>query len=128
MQTAVYLSNRARHASLADETLYKALYGKDANLGHLRAIRARAFVHVEIHTNKLEYRAWEGRLVGHNMNSKSFRIYNASTRSVHESRNVIFIETPSVLPEPDLVSGLTTENSPTMSMIWSGTCGIALPI
>ena len=24
---------------------------------------------------------------------------------MHESRNVIFIETPSVLPEPDLVSG-----------------------
>ena len=39
------------------------------------------------------------------MNSKSFRIYNASTKSVRESRNVIFIETPSVFPEPDLVSG-----------------------
>ena len=47
MQTAVYLSNRAPHASLADETPYKALYGKDANLGYLRAIGARAFVHVE---------------------------------------------------------------------------------
>ena len=33
MQTAVYLSNRAPHASLADERPYIALYGKDANLG-----------------------------------------------------------------------------------------------
>ena len=41
MQTGVYLSNRAPHASPADETLYKALYGKDANLGHLRAIEAQ---------------------------------------------------------------------------------------
>ena len=74
MQTAVYLSNRAPHASLADETPYKALYGKDANLRHLRAIGARAFVHVETHTNKLKHRAWEGRLVGYSMDSKSFRI------------------------------------------------------
>ena len=37
---------------------------------------------------------------------KSFRIYNASKRSVRERKNVIFIETPSVLPEPDLVSGV----------------------
>ena len=37
------------------------------------------------------------------MDSKSFRIYNALTRSVRESRNVIFIKTPSVSHEPDLV-------------------------
>ena len=49
MQTAVYLSNRAPHASLADETPYKALYGKDTNLGHLRAIGARALVLSLIH-------------------------------------------------------------------------------
>ena len=35
------------HAALANETPYKALYGKDAHLGHLRAIGPRAFVHVE---------------------------------------------------------------------------------
>ena len=48
MQTAVYVSNRVSHAALAKETPYKVLYGKDANLGHLRAIQA--FVHVETHT------------------------------------------------------------------------------
>ena len=62
-------------------------------------------MHVETHTKKLEHRAWEGRLVGYSMD-KSFRIYNASKRSVRERKNVIFIETPSVLPEPDLVSGV----------------------
>ena len=50
LQTALYLSNRAPHASLADETPSKALHGEDANLGHLRAIGARAFMHVETHT------------------------------------------------------------------------------
>ena len=56
MQTAVYVRNRVPHASLANETPYKALYGKDAHLGHLRAIGARAFVHVETHTKTLEHR------------------------------------------------------------------------
>ena len=71
MQTAVYVSNRVPHAALANETPYKALYGKDVHLGHLRVIGARAFVHVETHTKKLEHRAWEGRLVGYSVDSKS---------------------------------------------------------
>ena len=103
--TDVYLSNLAPHATLANATPYKTLYGKDAHLGHLRAIGAGGFVHVETHTKNLDRRAWEGRLVGYSMDSKSFRVYWSATRSVHESRNVIFIETPSVMPEPDLVSG-----------------------
>ncbi|CAB1118025.1 unnamed protein product [Ectocarpus sp. CCAP 1310/34] len=63
IQTAVYLSNRVPHAALQNGTPYKALYGKDAYLGHLRVIGSRAFVHEETHTRKLEHRAWEGRLV-----------------------------------------------------------------
>ena len=86
MQTAVQVSNRVPHATLANETPYSALYGKDAHLGHLRAIGARVFVYVQTHTKKLEHRAWQGRLVGYSVDSKSFRVYNASTRSVHESR------------------------------------------
>ena len=51
------------------------------------------------------HRAWERRHVGYSVDSKSFRVYNSSTTSARESRNVIFIETPSVLPEPEMVSG-----------------------
>ena len=36
------------------------------------------------------------------MDSKSYRVYNAETRRVRESPNVIFIETPSVMPPPDV--------------------------
>ena len=104
MVTAVYLSDRASHAVLANATPYKTLYGKDFHLGHLRAIGARAFVHVETHTKKLD-RAWEGRLVGYSVDRKSFRVYNPASRSVRESINITFTETPSVMREPDLVSG-----------------------
>ena len=71
MKTAVYLSNRTPHAALQNGTPYKALYGKDAYLGHLRVIGSRTFVHEEAHTNKLEHRAWEGRLEGFSEEIKS---------------------------------------------------------
>ena len=49
MHTAIYLSNRTPRAALQNGTPYKALYGKDAYLGHLRVIGARAFVHEDTH-------------------------------------------------------------------------------
>ena len=102
MQTAVFLSNRSPHAALNNGTPYKALYGKDAYLGHLRGIGSRAFVHHETYTKKLEHRAWEGRFVGYSMDSKSYRVYNAEARRVQESQSVIFVNTPSVMPPPDV--------------------------
>ena len=101
MKTAVYLSNRTPHAALQDGTPYKALYGKDAYLGHLRVIGSWAFVHEEVHTNKLKHRAWEGRLVGFSEESKSYRIYISETQRVRVNQNVIFIQTPSVAPSLD---------------------------
>ena len=40
------------------------------------------------------------------MDSTSYRVYTPATGTVRESRNVIFIETPSAIPEPDLANGL----------------------
>ena len=108
MHTAIYLSNRFPHTALQNGTPHKALYGIDAYLGHLRVIGARAFVHEETHTMKLEYRAWERRLVGYSVDSKSYRIYNTETRRVRSSRNVVFIETapvPSSLDERGFEDG-----------------------
>ena len=85
IKTAIYLSNWTPHAALQNGTPYKVLYGKDAYLGHLRVIRSRVFVHEEDHTNKLEHRAWEGRLVGFIEESKSYRIYNSEIRRAGES-------------------------------------------
>ena len=101
--TASYLCNRAPHAALGNKTPFQALCGKPAHLGHLRAIGARVFVHTETFTKKLDARAWEGRLVGYNTDNTSFRVYHPETRKVRESRNVVFIETPSVAPDPDLM-------------------------
>ena len=101
--TASYLSNRAPHAALGNKTPFQALYGKPAHLGHLRAIGARAFAHIETITRTMDARAWEGRFVRYSTDSTSFRVYHPENRKVRESRNVVFIETPSVVPDPDLM-------------------------
>ena len=110
MQTAVYLSDAVLNAALGNITPYRALDGKDANLGHLRAIGAKAFVHIETHTRKLDPKAWEGRLCWYSMDGgKSFQIYNSAKGNVSESRNVIFIETPPTSPDPAPASGVTDD-------------------
>ena len=100
MFTAPYLANRTPHSALNMGTPYKALRGKEATLQHLKTIGSRAFVHVETHTKKLEDRSWEGRLCGYSRDTKAYRIYHAKTNKVVESRNVVFMETPSKLVSP----------------------------
>ena len=74
---------------------------KEPATRHLRAIGSRAFVNEEVHTNKLEHRALEGRPDGFSQERKSCRIYNSETRRVRVSQNVTFIKTPSVAPSLD---------------------------
>ena len=100
MFTAAYLANRTPHSALNMATSYKDLHGKEATLQHLRTIGSRAFVHIEAHTRKLEDRSWEGRLCGYSQDTKAYRICNAKTNKVVESRNVVFTETPSKLASP----------------------------
>lgn len=57
-------------------------------------------MHIETCTKKLKLKAVEGRLVGYSNNSKSYRAYIPATRCIMESRNAIFIETPSRLLPP----------------------------
>ena len=47
MLTAAYVCNRMPHSGLDMEAPFKRLYGKEANLSHLKIIGARAFVHIK---------------------------------------------------------------------------------
>ena len=97
MFTAAYVGNRVPHSALNMQSPYKMLKGTEPDLRILRVIGARAFVHIERRTKKLALKAVEGRLVGYSSNSKSYGVYSPVTRCIMESRNVIFIETPSRL-------------------------------
>ena len=105
--TATYLANRMPHSALQSQAPVTIPFGVPAKLDNLRTIGARAFVHVETYTSKLEDKTWEGRLCGYSMSSKAYRIYSNKTGRVIESRNVIFIETPASILA-DATEGNTT--------------------
>ena len=101
MLTTTYLCNRVPHSALKMETPYKVLYGKEADLSHLKIIGSRAFVHIKDST-KLGHTSWEGMVCGFSENeSNSYHVWNPKTRRVVEARNVVFIETPPhLIPQP----------------------------
>ena len=102
MLTGAYLCNRMLHSGLNIKTPFKRLYGKEANLSHLKIICARAFVHIK-DAKKLEPKSWEGMLCCFNEGEAlSYRVWNSKPCRVVESRNVTFIETP-----PQLIPQLT---------------------
>ena len=101
MLTAAYVGSTAPHSAVNMQSPYKMLKGTEPDLRILCVIGARAFVHIERCTQKLALKAVEGRLVGYSSNSKSYRVYDPVPQCIMESRNAIFIETPSrLLPPP----------------------------
>ena len=116
MFTAAFLGNRAPHSAIGMQSPYKMLHGTEPDLRLLRVIGARAFVYIETYSKKLELKAVEERLVWYNNDSKSYRVYNPATRRILESRNAIFIETPSRLFPPPLEETLQQVNPPRNGM------------
>eukprot|EP00903_Cladosiphon_okamuranus_P016817 g15509.t1 len=75
-------------------TPFFKMHHKSPDLSGLRTIGARAFVHHERYRKKLDDRAFEGKLCGYRLDSKTYRIFNPSNGTVVECQNVTFIETP----------------------------------
>ena len=69
--TAAYLSNRPPHSALGGATPYIRMHNKEADLSGLRAIGARAFVHRETYTRKLDDRAFQEKLCGFSQDSRA---------------------------------------------------------
>ena len=91
--TAVYLCNRSPHSALGGATPFSKLYGKDADMTALRVIGARAFVHHERYTKKLDDRAFEvnsvasARTVRHTGSTFRQAATSLNTGTLHSSRH-----------------------------------------
>ena len=89
MMAASYICNRIPHSALNMETPYKKLYGKDADLSHLKILGVRAFIHIK-NPKKLGHMSWQRMVCGFSeTESNSYRIWNPKTRRVVESRNFV---------------------------------------
>ena len=87
LMAAAYLRNRTLHKAVKMEKPFKMLHDEKVDLSPLRVVGARTFVHVN-DSRKLVAAAWEGKVCGYSEESKSYRVWNAKTRRVVESRNV----------------------------------------
>ena len=73
------------------------MVGKRAHLSFLRTTGAQDFVHNKRHLRKLDLRvAQAGVLIGYDDDKPTYRIYVPETGQATSTRNVIFIEMPSV--------------------------------
>lgn len=110
---AVYRSNQSPHVTLGGVSPFSKMRNNEADMTGLRAIRARAFLHIKTHTTKLRDKTFEGKTCGFSPNSRACHIYNAEKGTVVESRNVDFLECPSYsqpLTGTGLIDPLDYEN------------------
>lgn len=68
---AAFLGSRARHPAISTQFPYKTLRGTEHDLNVFQLIGAKAFVRIETHAKKLEFKAVEGHLVEYSNNGKS---------------------------------------------------------
>lgn len=90
---AVYLKNRSPTKAVPNMTPEEAWSGLKPSVAHLRAFGCKAYAHIpKQKRNKFDSKSLECIFVGYLNNSKGYRLFNPITRTVIESRDVIFNE------------------------------------
>ena len=94
MNTAVYILNRVPSAALEGDTPFHRLFGRHANLEHLRVFGCRAYAQVyDQYRKKLDPKAWRGIMVGYDpQNPAAYRIFNPEKRTTSVTAHVTFDE------------------------------------
>jgi hypothetical protein len=93
VSVAVYLKNHTPTRSVAGQTPYETLHGRNPSLKHLRVLGSFAFVHFPKEKRmKLDYRATLGIFVVYSISTMQYFVYDALARTLHCSRDVVFRE------------------------------------
>lgn len=100
--TAVYILNRTATRTLDGVTPYEAWHKVKPSVSHIRIFGCDAYVHVPKELrHKLSRKSKKGVLVGYSTTSKAYRIWHQDTRTIVESRDVLFDEDGSPDPTAD---------------------------
>ena len=92
VKTAVHILNRCP-PSKGDISPFELVTGNRPSLEHIRIFGSKAFAHVRDETrSKWEKKAKEMILVGFNLETNSYRLWDASQRRIVNTRNVTVIE------------------------------------
>ncbi|GBO35422.1 hypothetical protein AVEN_86574-1 [Araneus ventricosus] len=86
-------------ASTVRKSLYELWHGKVPNIGYFKTFGCEAFVwNNKKNGEKFASRALKGIFLGHNDNSKAYRIWLTEAKRVEISRSVKFLENNSLTP------------------------------
>ena len=95
INTAAYLRNRSPTSSLNnDSTPYEIWFGRKPNVGHLRVIGSKVFVHIPaFKRRKFDSKSKVGILVGYASQYKGYRVYDPEKEVTEVTRDLKFFET-----------------------------------
>ncbi|KAJ0586507.1 putative RNA-directed DNA polymerase [Helianthus annuus] len=100
-----YILNQTITKTRPNVTPYEAWNGRKPSVGHFKVFGCLAYVHVlKQHRSKLDIKTEKNVFVGYNTNTKGYKLYNPLTNKITISRDVIFDERKTWVPESDSTS------------------------
>jgi len=94
VNTTCYTQNRCLITKSHNKTPYELFVGRSPNISHLRVFGCKCFVlnNGRQYLSTFQSKAHEAFFLGYSSRSKSFRIYNKSSKKIEESVHVVFYE------------------------------------
>ncbi|XP_019157429.1 PREDICTED: uncharacterized protein LOC109153996 [Ipomoea nil] len=90
VNTACYTINRVYLLPGTHQTAYEIWKGKKPNIQHFHIFGSRCFILKDCHpTAKFEPKSDEGVFLGYSPNSRAYRVYNKTSKTILESINVV---------------------------------------
>jgi hypothetical protein len=117
INTACYSINRLYLHRILKKTSYELLTGKKPNVSYFRFFGSKCFILIKRGRNsKFAPKAVEGFLHSYDSNTKTYRVFNKSTRLVEVSCDIVFDETNGSQVEQVDLDELHDEEAPCVAL------------
>ena len=93
VSTACYIINRVFIRPMTSKTAYELFRGKKPNVSYFHIFGSKCFVKKNVlNLGKFDKRSEEAIFLGYSLNSRAYRVFNKSSKTIEESINVKFNE------------------------------------
>jgi transposase InsO family protein len=117
ISTACYSINRLYLHRILKKTSYELLTGKKPNVSYFRVFGRKCFILIKRGRNsKFAPKAVEGFLLGYDLNTRAYRVFNKSTGLVEVSCDIVFDETNGSQVEQVDLDELDDEEAPCVAL------------
>jgi hypothetical protein len=117
INTACFSINRLYLHQILKKTSYELIAGKKPNVSYFRVFGSKCFILIKIGRNSIfAPKAGEGFLLGHDSNSRAYRVFNKFTGLVEVSCDIVFDETNGSQVEQVDLDELDDEEAPCVAL------------